>query len=402
MQDKNVYHLTRSLESTGLPSVHSDVFRPSDYIADKIYLMSKDSDILTLLKKYPSIISGFDLFYPSGVSIQAGKTEYHTAEYNFSIPSPPNDYIQFDDGYVIISLRDYDQLILHDKTGVGLPNPYPIQHFFGVIYCPKEYNRIQNLSPLTNGTYYVYIRYRYDDTEDRLFNFDISRKRHKTGVNLQYVFLGADHYTIEITTSQINFGDPLYPSVALLCTFQKTASGAGSNITLKLSEYNADLILSNSVAVQNNSYSDAIVSLKLKNLSNRHYEWNFQKIYTKLNSDPEHSIIKHTFENKNGKILLDSHFNDGTLRGTLTTSFSSIAITMDNNVEYLVFLKEVSSSPKQMKAKIKDGICVIEYSTFDIGDINITFGSGDFQISKTINNNINYFIYKIDQQVFET
>jgi hypothetical protein len=398
MLDKNVYHLTRSLESTGLPSVHGDVFRPSDYIVDKIYLMSKDSDILTLLKKYPSIISGFDLFYPSGASIQSGKTEYHTAEYSFSI-SPPNDRIQFDDGYVIISLRNYSQLPLHDKTGVSLPNPYPIQHFFGIIYCPREYNKIENISTLQNGiTYYVYIRYQYDNTQNRLFNFDISRRRHKTGVNLQYVFLGADHYTIETTTSPINFGDPLYPNVALLCTFQKT----GSNITLKLSEYNADLILSNSVAVQNNSYSDAIVSLKLKNLSNRHYEWNFQKIYTKLNSDPEHSIVRHTFENRTGKILLDSHFNDSSLRGILTTSSPSTTITMGNNVEYLIFLKEVSSSPKQMKAKIKDGVCVIEYSTFDIGDIDITFGSGNFQISKTTSNDINYFIYKIDQQVFET
>jgi len=396
MLDKNVYHLTRKLESTGLPSVHGDAFRPSDYIADKIYLMSKDSDILTLLKKYPSIISGFGLFFPSA-TITSGKEEYHTAEYNFSI-SAPNDYIQFDDGYVIVSLKKYDQLPLHNKSGTSLPNPYPIQHFWGIIYCPKEYNKIENLSSLTDGTYYVYIKYNYDDTGGKLFNFDISRNRTKTGVNMSYVFLGADHYIIEITNNPINFGDPLYPSVALLGTFQK----AGSNITLKLSEYNADLILSNSIAVQNNSYSDAIVSLKLKDISKRHYEWDFQKVYTKLNSDPEHSIIRHKFENKNGKILLDSHFNDQSLRGALTASQPNITITMDNNVEYLVFLKEAVSSPKQMKAKIKDGICVIEYNTFNIGDIDITLGSSDFQISKSISSDINYFIYKIDQQVFET
>ncbi|GIW22516.1 MAG: hypothetical protein KatS3mg068_1523 [Candidatus Sericytochromatia bacterium] len=386
MKDKNTYHITMGFVG-GIPEIHGDIHRPSDYILDKIYLLSRISDFIEKERDF-GIIEGFKLINPT-TSPTSGNEKYNNVEYSFS-----GNSFQLDDGYVLVSNRFLNQIITHGNTGVALEYPVPITHYFGIIYCPKEKNII-DLSSYSNGSYYLYVKYKYDKTNSKLYLQNISRERTKTAVPQNYVFIAGDTYEWIISNSLISNANPDYYNYVLLAEMTKSSG----SITLKLKEYNSFIKLSDNVKVQNNSDTESTLSFKIKNLVNKHYEFNFENIYNALNSLPEYSIIRHKFDGVDGLVLLDTHFigkdiNNNT-KGILTNS-NSITINFVSGVELIIYM---NGAPGSFKANMFNNDVFIEYNTIG-NNLNLVDNGTNIQFNNNTGSNLEYFIFKIDKNNF--
>jgi hypothetical protein len=361
MRDRNTYHL--SMEFTGgIPTIHGDVHRPSDYIIDKIYLLSKISDVLEINRTF-GVIEGFELINPI-ISPNPPTGSFQDFNYvEYSINTTTNSSFQLDDGYVLISHKFKDNITTHGKSGVGLTNPVPLTHYFGIVYCPKEFNLI-NIASIPNGNSYLYIKYKYDTRNVKLYLTDVSREREKTALPQIYTFLGGDFYEWQILSSLKLNTDPDYENYVLVAELNKT----GTTLTLKLKGYSSLIKLSKNLHILYNKSTDPKLSLIPKNLDKRVFNLNFDKIYNKLNSSPDYSIIEQKFDNINGKLLLDSRvlIENSILNNNSTYNFKDF-VSLNSVGSYSILRVVDNTSNKELTIKFSSNKFYIEYTDFIVG-----------------------------------
>lgn len=380
MLDKNIYHLTMQT-NMDIPEIHGDIHRPSDYNLDKIYLLSKTSDVLEDIRNY-GVISGFTLLQPTGL-VGTGNVETNTLEYSLS---PTHSIIQFDDGYIMVSYRFLIEIQTHNAGGNTLPNPVPIEPYFGILYCPKEKNIIENVD-LIPSTRYIYIKYKYDVSSSNLLLKPVSRQRQKVSLPINYVFIGADFYEIVLSPTLISPVSDDYLNYVLLGVLEIS----GSSRVLKIQGYTSHRRLNNLVSLYTVNSSGVEVYYKLRNLERKYYVQSYTNIHNHLNSQSDFSSINHYFPELNGEILVNNHFkhSNGTLNPT-----ESLFVNYANKVKYIIF---VFNSNKSLEVEMYNGNAYIKNNTFSSSEISLTESTIGVNITNNLSSPIDYFVYKIDK-----
>ncbi|MEM4177994.1 MAG: hypothetical protein QXS29_10570 [Nitrososphaeria archaeon] len=383
MRDRNIYHLT--IKSVfDIPEIHGDIHRPSDYNLDKVYLMSKSSDVLMDNRDF-GVLSGFTLLQPTGGGITiTGNSETNRLSYSWSTPT---SNIQFDDGYVVISHRFFDEISTHDKTGVELQYPVKVVDYFGILYCPKEKNII-NLNVVPDGTHYIYIKYNYDTTADSLLLNNVSRQRTKVSVPVLYTFIGADFYTIELLTTQVNINDSNYYNYVLLGKLIKS----GTSYSLELEGYTSFKKLTDLIKLFPLNTTNAELYYKLKNLTKKYYVQSFEDVYNYLDSQPDFTKLEHKYPNLEGTILVNNHFNYS--KGTLNNG-NNLVVSFLAGVKFIVLLQN-GTQDKSAEVSIYSKVSIINHNTFSSSELVLTESTNDLTITNNSGENLGYFIFKID------
>lgn len=405
MKDKNIYHLTMGYDSNNFPEIHADIHRPSDYITDKIYLLSKISDFIEKERTF-GVINGFNLESPTGISPSNGFQEMNDTEY--SIPDTSiTSYIQFGDGDIIISHKFLDEIKSYKKTGEQLEHPLRVVDYFEVLYCPKEKNIISkvDLDRLSDGTYHVYIKHKYDRDSNKILFSNVSRTREKTAIVYPYTFLAGDNYEVVVLSTLKTTTDSDYYNHVLIGTFQKSTSGSSYTINLKLEGYSSKFKLNEKIYLINNNYTDRIaISFQeqtgSENFKKKYYFLNFNYIRNYLNSNSTYSKIEHFFDSRTGKILLDSHFYEA--KGTLTSTNPNLNLntSSSSDVKYYIVFKEQTTNKKLIGTIVGEDM-IIEFNSI-LSSLNYSYSGGTYTFSKNGSNDIDYFIYKIDKGVFSS
>lgn len=108
--------LNRTVDGTGLATVHGDRFRPNDYLIDKSFLQGKLGDLISLMAQSPSIVSGMVVSKGTGdsINITAGSV------------------LMYDNQEPSLTVHDYDGSVVADPLNPG-NNPVVVDRFLSPV-----------------------------------------------------------------------------------------------------------------------------------------------------------------------------------------------------------------------------------------------------------------------------